>query len=917
MILIFSSFCAGVSLTSLAHYYYWYSVGWCGKRFSSSRQHTQTPPSSTTIAAPKTGTAAAAAAGNDTLSLDVPKGENKSPPVSPKRKNLLECTSLLVNHIGELPQRFHEHQRRRTRWPWDRLKKANSLNGAGDTENGTSGSNYNFKAHSNKSTRNDNNATHTRDLFEHTNSNDSLNRHVISADLSGSIFGNTDVPQNTEHKTAISVSSSVSNLQPDEKTASFTTTASSTDDDLKSSLCIGSIFGLDVGGTLAKLCYFEKSSNSSTSPSSDLYSKNDDASAPVPTAGGKLTNSLFSYFQQNHHHHRRSASIEGNHPHSLYEFHESENDCKKDEDEESSRSPFRNRFHQTRQRSSSMSSTDDIRLLRHKSSSWSSSTRVFVKSFAPDVKEHLQNRPADIAAAPTDPSQPVLHLRNGAPRQFSASNDDLQNLPIFRGKISIDDDSDEMDEKKSATESLLGATVVSPNSVEATNSSLRKVRSLVDFKTLSFDKVCNGSSSSSNKWEDHTVVLDRFYDFARGLDSYREGLRDHDLSFYSNELGGEFHFIRFETRNMAKAMDLIRANKFHLNIHEMGGTGGGAHKYASVWQEQLGITMKKQDELDSLVAGMQFVLSTVVGECYTFRPPRDSSKQLSPAEKRNNTTSPVYGNSFGMSASSDDEDCTRTEGKASDEEGPVAREDRGQGDEWWWSRKVQRDTISYSSTYPYLVVTIGTGVSVLRVDGPRIYERVSGSTIGGGTYLGLIRLLTDVEDFDDVMRLAERGDPTKVDMMVGDIYGENSDALEKLGLPSNLVASSFGKLVAKDDPAAGLKQEDLARALLLMITNNIGQVAHLNAKLFKTPRIYFVGNFLRQNKISQRRLSYAINYWSKGEMEALFLEHEGYFGALGAFLLTQDITTTDAYPRKHHHHHHPKQPEEDQQQSKN
>ena len=31
------------------------------------------------------------------------------------------------------------------------------------------------------------------------------------------------------------------------------------------------------------------------------------------------------------------------------------------------------------------------------------------------------------------------------------------------------------------------------------------------------------------------------------------------------------------------------------------------------------------------------------------------------------------------------------------------------------------------------------------------------------------------------------------------------------------------------------------------------------------------------------------SYWSKGEMEALFLEHEGYFGALGAFLMSQNI----------------------------
>lgn len=126
--------------------------------------------------------------------------------------------------------------------------------------------------------------------------------------------------------------------------------------------------------------------------------------------------------------------------------------------------------------------------------------------------------------------------------------------------------------------------------------------------------------------------------------------------------------------------------------------------------------------------------------------------------------------------------------------------------------------------------------------------------------------------------------------MVGDIYGKNSNALDKLGLTPNIVASSFGKLVAKQDPASGLTQEDLARALLLMVTNNIGQVAYLNAQLHNTKRIYFVGNFLRHNSISQKRLAYAINYWSKGNMEALFLEHEGYFGALGSFLLHQGIT---------------------------
>lgn len=46
--------------------------------------------------------------------------------------------------------------------------------------------------------------------------------------------------------------------------------------------------------------------------------------------------------------------------------------------------------------------------------------------------------------------------------------------------------------------------------------------------------------------------------------------------------------------------------------------------------------------------------------------------------------------------------------------------------------------------------------------------------IGGGTLIGLSNLLTGVKDFDKVIEMASRGDHTKVDMMVKDIYGDNS-----------------------------------------------------------------------------------------------------------------------------------------------
>lgn len=76
-----------------------------------------------------------------------------------------------------------------------------------------------------------------------------------------------------------------------------------------------------------------------------------------------------------------------------------------------------------------------------------------------------------------------------------------------------------------------------------------------------------------------------------------------------------------------------------------------------------------------------------------------------------------------------------------------------------------------SSSKPYLLVNIGSGISILRVDGPKQYKRVGGSSLGGATFLALTKLLTKVNTFKDALALAESGDSTRVDMLVRDIYG--------------------------------------------------------------------------------------------------------------------------------------------------
>lgn len=115
---------------------------------------------------------------------------------------------------------------------------------------------------------------------------------------------------------------------------------------------------------------------------------------------------------------------------------------------------------------------------------------------------------------------------------------------------------------------------------------------------------------------------------------------------------------------------------------------------------------------------------------------------------------------------------------------------------------------------------------------------------------------------------------------VRDIYGGD---YSRFNLPGDTVASSFAHMMDAEK-RKNAKKEDLARAVLVTVTNNIGSIAMMCAMNEKIDKVVFMGNFLRVNSVSMKQLSYAMDYWSKGKCKALFMEHEGYFGAVGCLL---------------------------------
>jgi type II pantothenate kinase len=358
------------------------------------------------------------------------------------------------------------------------------------------------------------------------------------------------------------------------------------------------------------------------------------------------------------------------------------------------------------------------------------------------------------------------------------------------------------------------------------------------------------------------------------------------------ESGGRLNFLSFETDRIdeciaylhslqskyqeAQASSASDASEHQSRKLSIMATGGGAFKFYDRIRERLGVEVQREDEMECLIKGLDFFITQIPNEVFTY----------------------------------DDDADPET---AVEYQDPIHDAD---------------------DVYPYLLVNIGSGVSMIKVSGRSQYERIGGTSLGGGTLWGLLSLLTGARTFDDMLAMADRGDNTRVDLLVGDIYGEGM-GYEKIGLSEKTIASSFGKVLKRkreaerraedgsgwggeDDggisppaipvaapmttngttrPMSGsssnarkgadgrmFKPEDISRSLLYAVSNNIGQIAYLQSEKHNLQRIYFGGSFIRGHRQTIHTLSFAIKFWSKGAKQAFFLRHEGYLGAVGAFV---------------------------------
>ncbi len=131
-----------------------------------------------------------------------------------------------------------------------------------------------------------------------------------------------------------------------------------------------------------------------------------------------------------------------------------------------------------------------------------------------------------------------------------------------------------------------------------------------------------------------------------------------------------------------------------------------------------------------------------------------------------------------------------------------------------------------------LVVSLGTGTAIVHASKERGIEYLGGTGVGGGTLIGLSKLLLKAENIEPIVELAEDGMLSNIDLCIGDIAAKESMGV----MPSDLTASNFGNV---SDLAS---KSDIAKGILNLVFETVGMVAIFAARSRGVRDIVLTGN---------------------------------------------------------------------------
>ncbi len=177
---------------------------------------------------------------------------------------------------------------------------------------------------------------------------------------------------------------------------------------------------------------------------------------------------------------------------------------------------------------------------------------------------------------------------------------------------------------------------------------------------------------------------------------------------------------------------------------------------------------------------------------------------------------------------------------------------------------------------PLVVVSAGSGTAVVSARGAS-YAHITGTGVGGGTLLGLGRLLLGTTDAAVIDAMAMRGDANGADLALRDVVSGPIGTL-----PADATAVNFGRLARQTSDA---HPDDLAAALMTLIGQVIAITAINAARAERVDRVAIIGHMADMPSF-RRVIALVGTYYG---MALHMPERAGYGTALGALMHASDL----------------------------
>tara|TARA_Y100000748_G_scaffold259415_1_gene226744 strand:- start:45 stop:875 length:831 start_codon:yes stop_codon:yes gene_type:complete len=175
---------------------------------------------------------------------------------------------------------------------------------------------------------------------------------------------------------------------------------------------------------------------------------------------------------------------------------------------------------------------------------------------------------------------------------------------------------------------------------------------------------------------------------------------------------------------------------------------------------------------------------------------------------------------------------------------------------------------------PTIIVSAGSGTAcILSRDGS--FMHCSGTGVGGGTVLGLSKLLLGTTNPDEIAKLAKEGNETGVDLILEDVV---SGPIGEL--PSDTTAVNFGKISKLESE---ISKQDIAAGIVNLVGQTAARIATSVATTFNAKEIVVVGRSPSFNGL-KNSLEQAASIMG---FSPHFPKNGEYASALGALLVAE------------------------------